>query len=115
MLKQILIAISVIALLPLVLRLVVKTHLIVPILYVIVTALFFPEWATAHGALSFGILGILLMVVVLSWVLPVLARHREERMMEKALLLQIRAAREKEAGPLPVSIEAGIPIIRINQ
>lgn len=115
MFKQILIVLAVLALLPLLLKLAVKTRLIIPLLYVAVVAVFFSAWATEHEIVSFGILGLLVLLVVISWLWPVIARIRDERLMKKALLLQIVAAREKSAEPLTVTIEDGIPIVRTNE
>lgn len=115
MLKQILILIAVLALLPLALKLAVKTRLIVPLLYAAVVAFFFPIWAEAHTVLSFGILGLLILFVAVSWLWPVFSRIREERMMKKALLLQIDAARKAGAEQMSVTVNDGIPIVRAKE
>lgn len=115
MFKQIVIVLAVLALLPLALKLAVKTRLIVPLLYMAVVSIFFSSWATEHEILSFGILGLLLLLVVISWLWPVFSRLREERLMKKALLLQIGAARANSTEPLSVTIEDGIPIVRTNE
>lgn len=115
MLKQILVVIIVLALLPLALKLAVKTRLIVPLLYMAVTAVFFPAWATEHELLSFGLLGLLLFLVIISWLWPVLSRLRDERLIKKALLLQVQAARKASAEPLSVSVIDGVPIVRTTE
>ena len=115
MLKQVIILIIVLALLPLALKLAVKTRLIIPLLYMAVVAFFFSAWATAHPVLSFGILGLLLLLVVFSWLWPALSRLRDERLMKKALLLQIKTARETTDEPLSVSFEDGVPIVRKSE
>lgn len=115
MLKQISILIIVLALLPLALKLAVKVRLIYPLLYVAVIAIFFPTWATEHEVLSFGILGLLLFLVVFSWLWPAISRLRNERLMKKALLLQIKTARETTDEPLAVTIEDGVPIVRKHE
>lgn len=115
MLKQIAILIIVVALLPLVLKLAVKTRLIIPLLYMAMIGVFFPSWATAHPVLSFGILGLLLLLIVSSWLWPALSRLHEERMMKRALLLQISTARESSGEPLSVTFVDGVPIVRTNK
>lgn len=115
MLKQVILPIVVLALLPLVLKLAIKTRMIVPLLYMAIVSIFFPIWAEAHPTLSLSILGLLIFLVIASWLRPVLSRIREERMIKKALLLQIRTIREATTEPLSATIRDGVPIVSAKE
>lgn len=110
--KNIAIAIIVIALLPLVLRLLVKARLIIPLVYVALASTVFVGWAEANPQLSMAILYILLAGVAVSWLLPLLRRWRENRAINSLIKNQVRQARAKGADSLNIEVHDNIPIVR---
>ena len=71
----------VLLLLSLVFRVAAKLRLTLPIIYIILMAFVFNDWADKHEVLSIGILIVILVLVVISWIYSFIKaiRNRKRR------------------------------------
>ena len=121
MFKQIIFPILLIALLPLILKLMIKLRLGVALLYVVLANTAFFDWSAHNIALSNGILFAVLGLTALSWLVTLYRRageyfgfSRSARQKEALLAVQLRAARA-EGTPvenLQINIHDGLPIVK---
>ena len=120
MFKQIVFPIALIALLPLILKLMIKLRLGVALLYVVLANTLLFDWATGNVALSNGVLFGILGLTALSWLVTLYRKagerfgfSRTARQQERLLAAQLRAARS-EGTPmedLQINIRDGLPIV----
>lgn len=66
-------------LLPRILLFLVQTRLIIPVLYDIVVALYFPEWQAAHHVMANRIEIALIVLVFVSWIVELILAIRKRR------------------------------------
>ena len=121
MFKQILFPILLIALLPLILRLMIKLRLGIALVYAVLANTVFMDWATAHVTLSNAILFGMLGLTALSWLVTLYRRagdhfgfSRAERQRERMLAAQLRAAHADGVAPENIRIQSadGVPIVK---
>lgn len=77
--KHIAAAVIVLALLPLLFRLIVKLRLLPLVLYSLSAGTVFLGWTEAHPALSMAVFYVIAGLTALSWLLPLLRRVVEDR------------------------------------
>lgn len=108
----------------LVLRAAGKLRLTIPLLYIILLATVFNEWAAKNETLSIVIFGALMALVVASWVVTIVRTvrswfdgGREEKDMEKILLYQLQKAHEQgvPADKMRVNSVGGVPIVEYDR
>ena len=121
MFKQIIFPILLIALLPLILRLMIKLRLGIAIVYVVLANTLLFDWATANVTLSNGILFGILGLTALSWIVTLYRKagdhfgfSRTARQQEKLLAAQLRAAHADGVASESLRIHAvdGVPIVK---
>ena len=112
--KHIVIFILVLALLPLLFRLLAKLRLVFPLIYIALASTVFVEWTEANSALSMTILYLLLGLVALSWLLPLFRRLRERQILNRQIKAQLKAARVAGATDLHLMMYDGVPVVRSN-
>lgn len=98
-------------LLSFVLRVAGKLRLGIPLLYVVLASTVFHEWAAAHELLANIILGVLLGLVVVSWIVSLVRRIRESRWMERSLANQLDAAYRNGATDITIDTSSGYPVV----
>lgn len=121
MFKQVIFPIALIALLPLILKLLLKLRLGVALLYAVLANTVFFDWSAHNIALSNGILFAILGLTALSWLVTLYhnaGEHfgfsRSARQQERLLTAQLRAAREtgSPVENLNVTVCDGFPIVK---
>lgn len=121
MFKQILLPILLIALLPLIMKLMIKLRLGIAIVYVVLANTLLFDWATANVTLSNGILFGILGLTALSWLITLYRKagdhfgfSRVARQQEQLLAAQLRAAHADGIAPEDIRIHAvdGVPIVK---
>lgn len=124
MFKQILFPILLIALLPLILKLMIKLRLGIILVYVVLANTLLLDWATAHVALSNGILFGILSLTALSWLVTLYRKAGDHfgfshaaRQQKQLLAAQLRAAHADGIAPENIHIQSadGIPIVKYEQ
>ena len=84
----------VLTLLPVVFRLIVKLHLLPPLLYAVIAQVFSRDWSLTHPVISIGIFMVLTLYSVLRWFWPLLQNRMEERQLRQLVDVQLDLARE---------------------
>ena len=121
MFKQIVFPILLIALLPLILKLMIKLRLGTAIVYSVLANTLLFDWATANVTLSNGILFGILVLTALSWLITLYRKagdhfgfSRMARRQEQLLAAQLRAAHADGIASEDIRIHAvdGVPIVK---
>ena len=101
-------------LLSLIFRIAGKLRLGIPLLYVLVVSFGFPGWASKNELLANGILGVLLGIVLISWVVTLIRKIRDwraDRQMIRSLEAQLAFAHQNGATDISVEIYDGQPVV----
>ncbi|HJD24368.1 MAG TPA: hypothetical protein H9694_09565 [Firmicutes bacterium] len=101
-------------LLSLIFRIAGKLRLGIPLLYVLVVSFGFPGWASKNELLANGILGVLLGIVLISWVVTLIRKIRDwraDRQMTRSLEVQLAFACQNGAQDISVEMYDGQPVV----
>ena len=121
MMKQLLLPIALIALLPLILKLLFKLRLGLAVVYVVLANTLWLDWASQSIGLSNGILFCTMGLAVISWLVTgyrKLAAHfgfsKVDRQREQLLSTQLRMAKADSIPreQLTVEVVDGLPMVR---
>lgn len=121
MFKQIVFPILLIALLPLILKLLIKLRLGIALAYVVLANTLMLDWMTANVTLSNGILFGILGLTALSWLITLYRKagdyfgfSRAARQQEQLLATQLRAAHADGIALENIRIQSvdGVPIVK---
>ena len=97
--------------LKLALRLLAKLHILPVLLYLVVGLAVFPAWVAQHSVAYYGILAALVLLVLASWLGPVVRDIR----MEQLLLDELKQAREEGHSINSFELHSGIPIAHYDE
>lgn len=121
MMKQIVLPIMLIALLPLILRLLIKLRFGFAIVYIVLANTLLRDWASSNTQLSDGILFVILAVTLLSWGMTIykkIAEHygfsRTAWQREKLLAAQLKSAWSAgvPTGEIRIQAKGGLPVVK---
>lgn len=114
MIQQLFIVIVALSLLPLALRLLIKSRFLPALLWWGAGQLY-PTWRTAHNISFYCVLALLILVSVASWLGPVVDRKRQERMAVKILRKDIVRAHEEGREIDCIEIVNGFPLTKYRE
>lgn len=121
MIKQIILPLLLIALLPLILKLLIKLRCGFAIVYIVLANTLLREWASSNTQLSDGILFAIVALTLLSWGVTIYKKlaerygfSRAARQREKLLAAQLKAARSAGVPRNAIRIRSidGLPIAK---
>lgn len=121
MMKQIILPLLLIALLPLILKLLIKLRCGFAIVYIVLANTVLRDWASSNTRLSDGILFAVIALTILTWGVTIykkLAEHygfsRAAKQKEKLLAAQLKAARSAgvPTGEIRIQTKAGLPVVK---
>lgn len=117
MLKQILILLAVLVLIPIVLKIIYKLHLLPLAVYYVLIKTVFVEWSEAHPYISIGLFAFFIMWALFFWLRPIFCRIQEDRETKQLLLNGIRIMHEQGFSDDQYSINVidGIPVFEYEQ
>ena len=107
---QIVVFLLVLSLIPLALKLLVKSRLLPPLIWWGLGRELYPQWSAAHPFMFYGILAALAVLVLFSWLGPWLARRREEKQFERYVRDEIARADAEGRTISGFKVENGVPI-----
>lgn len=121
MMKQIILPLLMIALLPLILKLLIKLRCGFAIVYVVLANTVLRDWASNNTRLSDVILLAIIALTILSWGVTIYKKHgehygfsRADRQREKLLAAQLKAARSAgvPTGEIRIQARDGLPVVK---
>ncbi|MEA4894000.1 MAG: hypothetical protein VB064_01925 [Oscillospiraceae bacterium] len=121
MMKQIILPLLLIALLPLILKLLIKLRCGFAIVYIVLANTVLRDWASSNTRLSDGILLAIIVLTLISWGVTIykkLAEHygfsRAAKQRKKLLAAQLKAAQSAgvPTGKVKIHFYDGLPLVR---
>lgn len=121
MMKQIILPLLLIALLPLIMKLLIKLRCGFAIVYIVLANTVLRDWASNNTRLSDGILFAIIALTLLSWGVTIykrLAEHygisRVAKQREKLLVAQLKAARSAgvPTDEIRIQTKARLPVVK---
>lgn len=91
-------------------RVLVKLRLLPLLLWLGVGKGLYPQWSEGHPLVFYGVLAVLVLFALTSWLPPLLERRRENRQMEKMILEDIARANVEGRTIDSIQIQGGLPI-----
>ena len=107
--------VAILVCLKLTLRLLAKLHILPVLLYLVVGLAVFPAWVAQHSVAYYGILAALVLLVLASWLGPVVRDIRMERRAQQLLLDELKQAREEGHSISSFELHSGIPIAHYDE
>lgn len=107
---QIAVFLLALSLIPLALKLLVKSRLLFPLIWWGLGRELYPQWSAAHPFIFYGVLAALALLVLFSWLGPWLARRREEKEFENHVLDELARADAEGRTISGFKIENGVPV-----
>ena len=98
------------ALLLLAFKLLVKSRLLPLLIWFGLGWKLYPQWAAAHPFIFYGVLAVLAVVTVFSWLGPWLERRREEKRFENHVRSEAARARAEGRTISGFKVENGVPV-----
>lgn len=102
----------VLTLLPVIFRLIVKLHLLLPLLYAVIAQVFSLDWSLTHPVISIGIFMVFTLCSVLRWFWPLLQSWMEESQLQQLVAVQLDLAHELGIDNPTLKAQDGHPFLR---
>ena len=93
-------------------KLLVKLRLLPLLLWWVIGKVIFSQWFAGHPVVFYGVLGILALLTLASWLGPLLGRIQENKRAERMVLEELSRARAEGRTIDYIQVENGIPVAK---